>query len=71
MKQLDRDKHELEGQLRDLEWRLDKESKVTESLRIQLSPVGWQQFEAPSLAGSNYCRPTGGGCICRPHNPCQ
>lgn len=28
MKQLERDKVELQGQLRDLEWRLDNESKV-------------------------------------------
>lgn len=28
MKQLERDKIELQGQLRDLEWRLDNESKV-------------------------------------------
>ena len=28
MKQLDREKISLEGQLRDLEWRLDNESKV-------------------------------------------
>ena len=28
MRQLDRDKLELEGTLRDLEWRLDNESKV-------------------------------------------
>ena len=29
MKQLERDKIELQGQLRDLEWRLDNESKVS------------------------------------------
>lgn len=29
MRQLERDKIELQGQLRDLEWRLDNESKVS------------------------------------------
>ena len=32
MKQLERDKTELQGQLRDLEWRLDNESKVSKCI---------------------------------------
>ena len=36
MRQLERDKIELQGQLRDLEWRLDNESKVSLDLFLSL-----------------------------------
>ena len=39
MKQLERDKVELQGQLRDLEWRLDNESKVNFCHNYRI--VGW------------------------------
>ena len=38
MRQLERDKIELQGQLRDLEWRLDNESKVSQGRFLSLAP---------------------------------
>ena len=43
MKQLDREKIDLQGQLKDLEWRLDNESQVSHTLSTclnKLSPAG-------------------------------